>query len=198
MFLNPIVIIKVLGVIGVIAIVFAETGLFFGFFFPGDSLLFTAGIFASQGFLDIRVLLFGCIIAAILGDTVGYWTGKKYGRKLFEKEDSFFFKKKYLHDAEAFYEKHGKTTIIIARFVPIVRTFAPIVAGIGQMRYKIFLSYNIIGGLFWTTGMLLVGYFLGGMIPNPDKYILPIAFVIIIVSFLPIFLKMIRIRKNKD
>ena len=198
MWLDPIVIIKAVGIIGIILIVFAETGLFFGFFFPGDSLLFTAGIFASQGFLDIKVLLFGCIIAAILGDTVGYWTGRKYGRKLFEKEDSFFFKKKYLHDAEAFYEKHGKTTIIIARFVPIVRTFAPIVAGIGQMRYKIFLSYNIIGGLFWTTGMLLVGYFLGGMIPNPDKYILPIAFVIIIVSFLPIILKMIRIRKNKD
>jgi membrane-associated protein len=198
MLLNPILIIKALGIIGVIAIVFAETGLFFGFFFPGDSLLFTAGIFASQGFLDIRILLFGCIIAAILGDTVGYWTGKKYGRKLFDKEDSLFFKKKYLYDAETFYEKHGKTTIIIARFVPIVRTFAPIVAGIGNMRYKIFLSYNIIGGLFWTTGMLFVGYFLGGLIPNPDKYILPIALGIIIVSFLPIILKMIRLRKNKE
>lgn len=196
--LDPILIIKAAGVIGIILIVFAETGLFFGFFFPGDSLLFTAGIFASQGFFSITVLLVGCIIAAILGDSVGYWSGKKYGRQLFDRDAGFFFKKKRLYDAEIFYEKHGKSTIIIARFVPIIRTFAPIVAGIGQMSYRTFVSYNIFGGISWVTALLLLGYFLGGMIPNPDVYIIPIAFLIIILSFVPIIIKIIRFKLNKS
>lgn len=195
--LNPIVIIKAVGIIGIILIVFAETGLFFGFFFPGDSLLFTAGIFASQGVFSIEVLLIGCIVAAILGDSVGYWSGKKYGRKLFDRDESFFFKKKHLYDAELFYEKHGKSTIIIARFVPIIRTFAPIVAGIGNMNYYSFISYNIFGGIFWVSLLLLSGYFLGGMIPNPDTYIIPIAFLIIVLSFIPIIIKMILFKLNK-
>ena len=196
--LDPILIIKAVGIVGIVLIVFAETGLFFGFFFPGDSLLFTAGIFASQGFFSIEVLLICCVIAAILGDSVGYWSGKKYGRQLFDRDQGFFFKKKRLYDAELFYEKHGKSTIIIARFVPIIRTFAPIVAGIGQMRYRSFISYNIFGGVVWVSGLLLIGYFLGGMIPNPDKYIVPIAFLIIVVSFLPIILKMIRYKFKKQ
>lgn len=196
--LDPITIIKAVGIIGIILIVFAETGLFFGFFFPGDSLLFTAGIFASQGYLDIGVLLIGCIIAAILGDSVGYWSGKKYGRELFDRDKGFFFKKKRLYDAEIFYEKHGKSTIVIARFVPIIRTFAPIVAGIGKMHYKTFISYNIFGGVLWVLLLLLSGYFLGGLIPNPDKYIIPVAFAIIVVSFLPIIIKMIRFKFNKQ
>ena len=195
-FLDPITIIKAVGVIGIILIVFAETGLFFGFFFPGDSLLFTAGIFASQGFFSIEVLLIGCIIAAILGDTVGYWSGEKYGRKLFDRDVGFFFKKKRLYDAEIFYEKHGKSTIIIARFVPVIRTFAPIVAGIGRMKYSTFISYNIFGGVFWVSSMLLLGYFLGAMIPNPDIYVVPIAFAIIVISFIPIIVKMIRLKLN--
>jgi len=195
---DPITIIKTVGMIGIIAIIFAETGLFFGFFFPGDSLLFVAGIFASQGYLNIWVLLIGCILAAILGDTVGYWTGKKFGRRLFEKENGILFKRKYLEDTERFYEKHGKFTIIIARFVPIVRTFAPIVAGIGRMNYRLFLSYNIFGGIFWVALMLLTGYFFGGLIPNPDKYIIPIVFIIIFISFLPIIFKIIRLKIKKD
>ena len=195
--LDPITIIKAVGIVGVILIVFAETGLFFGFFFPGDSLLFTAGIFASQGYLSIGVLLVGCIIAAILGDSVGYWSGKKYGRGLFNRDESFFFKKKRLYEAEMFYEKHGKFTIIIARFVPIIRTFAPIVAGIGKMNYKTFISYNIFGGIVWVPLLLLSGYFLGSLIPNPDKYVIPIAFVIIVISFLPIVIKMISLKFKK-
>jgi len=195
--LDPIVIIKAVGVIGIILIVFAETGLFFGFFFPGDSLLFTAGIFASQGFFSIEILLIGCILSAIIGDSVGYWSGKKYGRQLFDRDAGFFFKKKRLYDAEVFYEKHGKFTIIIARFVPIIRTFAPIVAGIGKMNYSSFISYNIFGGVFWVSGMLLFGYFLGGIIPNPDVYIIPISFLIIILSFMPIIFKMIRFKLSK-
>lgn len=196
--LDPIVIVKAVGVIGIILIIFAETGLFFGFFFPGDSLLFTAGIFASQGFFSIEVLLIGCILAAIIGDTVGYWSGKKYGRQLFDRDHGFFFKKKRLYDAEVFYEKHGKSTIIIARFVPIIRTFAPIVAGIGKMEYKLFFSYNVIGGIFWVLLLLFSGYFLGGIIPDPDKYIIPIAFLIIVISFLPIVFKMIRFKLGKQ
>jgi membrane-associated protein len=194
--LDPILIIKIVGVIGIILIVFAETGLFFGFFFPGDSLLFTAGIFASQGFFSIEVLLICCIIAAILGDSVGYWSGKKYGRQLFDRDAGFFFKKKRLYDAELFYEKHGKSTIIIARFVPIIRTFAPIVAGIGNMKYRSFISYNVFGGIAWVSALLLSGYFLGGLIPNPDKYIIPIAFLIIVISFLPIVIRMISFKLN--
>ena len=195
--LNPILIIKAVGILGIFLMVFAETGLFFGFFFPGDSLLFTAGIFASQGFFSIEVLLIGCIIAAVLGDTVGYWSGKKYGRKLFDRDSGFFFKKKRLYDAEVFYEKHGKSTIIIARFVPMVRTFAPIVAGIGKMRYRSFLSYNIFGGIIWVSGLLLLGYFLGSIIPNPDVYILPVAALIIILSFIPFILKFLILRFSK-
>jgi membrane-associated protein len=197
MFLDPIILIKTVGIIGIILIVFAETGLFFGFFFPGDSLLFTAGIFASQGFFNIWVLLIFCIIAAILGDTVGYWSGSRYGRQLFDRDYGFFFKKKRLYDAEVFYEKHGKSTIIIARFIPIIRTFAPIVAGIGKMKYSSFISYNIFGGVFWVSLLLLSGYFLGEIVPNPDKYIIPIAFSIIVVSFLPIVIKMISIKLRK-
>ena len=195
--LDPIFIIKTLGVVGIILIVFAETGLFFGFFFPGDSLLFTAGIFASQGFFSITILLVGCIISAIIGDSVGYWSGKKYGRKLFDRDAGFFFKKKRLYDAEIFYEKHGKSTIIIARFVPIIRTFAPIVAGIGNMQYSHFISYNIFGGIVWVSLVLLSGYFLGGMIPNPDAYIIPIAFLITVISSLPVIIKMIRYKISK-
>ena len=190
--LDPVTIIKTVGVVGIILIVFAETGLFFGFFFPGDSLLFTAGIIASQGYLNIWVLLIGCIIFAILGDSVGYWSGKKYGRKLFDRDQGFFFQRKIILEAEQFYEKYGKMTIIIARFVPVVRTFAPIVAGIGKMHYKTFISYNIIGGIVWVSSMLLLGYFLGGLIPNPDKYIIPIALFIIFISFIPIILKIIK------
>lgn len=195
--LDPILIVKAVGVIGIILIVFAETGLFFGFFLPGDSLLFTAGIFASQGFFNIEVLLIGCIVAAILGDTVGYWSGKKYGRRLFDRDSGFFFKKKRLYDAEIFYEKHGKSTIVMARFIPMMRTFAPIVAGIGSMKYSSFVFYNIFGGIIWVSGLLLLGYFLGGIIPNPDVYIIPIAFLIVILSLLPIIIKMLILRFKK-
>ncbi len=193
---DPISLIKTVGLIGVISIVFAESGLFFGFFLPGDSLLFTAGIFASQGFLNLEILLLGCIVAAILGDSVGYWSGKKYGRKLFERDSGFFFKKQRLYDAENFYQKHGKLTIVIARFVPIIRTFAPIVAGIGNMKYKTFISYNIFGGVLWASGMILGGYFLGKIIPNPDRYILPIALLIILISVVPIFIKFLKASKK--
>jgi len=182
--LDPILIIKTVGIIGVIFIVFAETGLFFGFFFPGDSLLFTAGIFASQGFLDIWMLLIFCAIAAILGDSVGYWSGKKYGRGLFDRDSGFFFKKKRLYDAEIFYQKHGKSTIIIARFIPVIRTFAPIVAGIGYMKYFSFISYNIFGGILWVILFISGGYFFGNLPVVKNNFSLVIL-GIIFVSLLP-------------
>jgi len=177
--------IKSFGYLGVWAIVFAESGLLIGFFLPGDSLLFTAGFLSSQGFLNIYLLILGSFICAVLGDNVGYATGNRVGRRLFNRSDSWFFHKKHLNRAQAFYAKHGKKTIILARFMPIVRTFAPIVAGVGNMPYRTFFAYNIIGGAVWTVGVTLLGFFLGQIIPDVDKYLLPIILIIIIVSIAP-------------
>lgn len=188
-FLDPAFLIATLGIAGIFAIVFAESGLFFGFFLPGDSLLFTAGLLASQGHFNIFLLWIGCMLAAIIGDSIGYGFGAKVGPKIFSREDSFFFHKKHIVRTQAFYEKHGKKTIILARFVPIVRTFAPILAGVGRMEYKTFLSYNVWGGIGWTTVMIFLGYGLGSVIPGIDRYLLPIIFLIIMLSFAPIILE---------
>lgn len=182
---DPWLIVKTLGLLGVIAIIFLETGAFFGFFFPGDSLLFTAGFFASQGHLSFIVLLIGTFLAAVLGDNLGYAFGKRVGPRLFSREDSLFFNKKNVLKAEEFYKKYGKKTIIFARFIPIIRTFAPIVAGIGNMGYRTFFIFNVVGGFIWTWSMLWLGYCLGSIIPNSDKYIIPIILIIIFVSILP-------------
>lgn len=194
--LDLIELIKTAGYIGLFGIVFAESGLFIGFFLPGDSLLFTAGFLASQGFLNIWILMGVTFIGAVLGDSVGYWFGKKTGNKIFTKEDSLFFKKDNIQKAEEFFKKHGPATIILARFVPIVRTFAPILAGVGTMRYKTFLSFNIVGGALWTIGVSLLGYFLGNLIPNIDKYLLPIILLIIVISVLPNIIHLIKSRKR--
>ncbi len=180
--LDPKTLIMTLGTLGVIIIIFMETGLFFGFFFPGDSLLFTAGFLASQGYVSLAGLLIGTLLAAIIGDSVGYAFGKKVGPALFAREDSKIFNKQHIVRAQHFYEKHGKKTIILARFMPIIRTFAPIVAGIGGMKYRTFLTFNIIGGFLWTWLMLWLGYGLGSLIPNPDRYVIPVVIVIIILS----------------
>lgn len=184
--------IKSLGYFGVWAIVFAESGLLVGFFLPGDSLLFTAGFLASQNILDVRVLIFGCFACAVLGDNVGYATGHKFGRRLFQKEDSWLFHKKHLVTAQNFYTTHGRKAIVLARFMPIVRTFAPIVAGMGSMHYRTFMTYNLIGGFVWTFGITLMGYYLGQVIPDVDKYLLPIIFVIIVVSIVPSIIHLIQ------
>ena len=178
-------ILPAIGYIGIFAVVFAESGLLIGFFLPGDSLLFTAGFLASQGIFNLVILCLVCFVAAVGGDSAGYWFGHKVGRRLFHRKDSLFFHKENLQKAEMFYEKHGKKTIILARFVPFVRTFAPIVAGIGSMKYSTFLSYNIIGGFLWGIGITVAGYFLGKIIPNVDKYLLPIILLIIVFSVLP-------------
>src|SRR3989338_3797770 len=178
--------IKTFGYLGIFVIVFAESGLFFGFFLPGDSLLFTAGLLASQGHFDVWLLWAGCMVAAMLGDSVGYTFGRKVGPKLFYREDSFFFHKKHVERTRAFYEKYGKKTIILARFVPIVCTFAPILAGVGQMEYRTFVSYNVIGGVLWCTLLIFLGFGLGSFIPSIDRYLLPIVLAIIVISFLPL------------
>lgn len=187
--------IESVGYIGLFAIIFAESGLLIGFFLPGDSLLFTAGFLASQNILSLPILLVTCFVAAVLGDNVGYAFGHRVGKRLFQREDSLFFHKKNVLKAQQFYEKHGAKTIVIARFMPIVRTFAPIVAGIGTMHYRTFVVYNLVGGALWALGLNLAGYFLGSFIPDVDRYLLPIVAVIIIASIAP---SAIHILKDPD
>jgi len=192
-------ILPAIGYLGIFLVVFAESGLLIGFFFPGDSLLFTAGFLASQGIFDIKILALICFIGAVLGDSVGYEFGRKVGRKLFKRPNSFLFKRENLEKAENFYGKHGKKTIVLARFIPIIRTFAPIVAGIGDMHYKTFISYNVFGGFFWAVGVSSAGYFLGSTIPNADKFLLPIVLVIIFASIAPGFFHVLKdIRKDRE
>ena len=195
-YLNPAFLVATFGIVGVFAIVFAESGLFFGFFLPGDSLLFTAGLLASQGYFNVVLLWLGCMLSAILGDSVGYAFGKEVGPKIFFREDSLFFHKKHIDRTRAFYEKHGKKTIILARFVPIVRTFAPILAGVGQMKYRIFISYNVIGGVLWSTLLIFLGWGLGSVIPSIDRYLLPIVLAIIVISFFPLLPPLIKHKKK--
>jgi len=187
--------IKAVGYLGLFGIVFAESGLFIGFFLPGDSLLFTAGFLASQGFLDILILLPVCFVAAVFGDNFGYIFGKKIGPAFFNKEKSLLFHKEYLTKASEFYEKHGAKTIVLARFLPVVRTFAPILAGVGNMRYQTFLFYNFIGALLWAVGITLLGYYLGRAMPDAEKYILQIVLAIVAISSLP---SIYHIIKNRE
>lgn len=181
-------IIQTVGYIGLFAIVFAESGLFFGFFLPGDSLLLTAGLLASQGKLEIAVLLLILPTAAILGDGVGYWFGKRTGPRIFSRDESLLFRRKNLLAARAFYDRHGGKTIVLARFMPFIRTFAPIVAGAVDMPYRRFLTFNVAGGLLWGVGVTLAGYTLGQAIPEIDRYFLIVVGVVILVSALPALL----------
>jgi membrane-associated protein len=184
--------IAAVGYPGLFGIVFAESGLYFGFFLPGDSLLFTAGLLASAGLGDKRVFDIGLLIpllavAAIAGDSVGYWSGQKLGRKLFERDDSIWFQRKHLDRAHEFYEKHGGKAIILARFLPIVRTFVPIVAGMALMSYPKFLLFKVVGGIGWVVLMTVGGYFFGNLLPpeDVDKFLLPLLALIIFLSVAP-------------
>ena len=179
-------------------IVFAETGLLVGFCLPGDSLLVTAGLIAAVDHqLNIGVLIVLLSTAAIIGDSVGYALGFKFGPKIFNKEDSLFFHKDHLIRAQKFYDKYGNKTIVLARFVPIVRTFAPTVAGVGRMNYKRFLAYNIAGGILWVASMTLTGYCLAQAIPDIEKKIHWVILVVIFLSFLPIVHEWNQSRKQK-
>jgi membrane-associated protein len=180
------------GYAGIFITLFAESGFFLGFFLPGDSLLFTAGILASQGIFNVWYLFILGAIAAIAGDSFGYWMGTTFGPKLFNRDDSFLFKKEYVDRTEAFFVKHGVKTIVLARFVPIVRTFAPILAGMGSMRYRTFVTYNIIGGILWTGGFLGISYYLGIKVPGIGHYLEYIILAIIVASVVPIAIDFMR------
>jgi membrane-associated protein len=184
--------------VGLFLIIFAETGLLIGFFLPGDSLLFTAGVLASQGDMNIVVILVGCFIAAVVGDQVGYTIGKRLGPSLFRRPDSRFFKQKYVDRTKEFFEQHGPKTIVLARFVPVVRTFAPVLAGVGDMSRRTFTAFNVIGAVLWAIGVTLAGYLLGEVIGDDiDKYLLPIIGVIIILSILPPAIEMLKARRRR-
>ncbi len=185
---------KMAGYIGLTAIIFFETGLFLGFFLPGDSLLFAAGLLAHQGMFNITVLLILLVMAAIVGYTLAYWIGGKFGHWLLQREDRFWFKKRYLIEAHHFYEKHGGKALIIGRLLPIIRTFLPIAAGMAGMTYRRYMFFNVIGALIWCGGVTLIGYFLGALVPNAENYLLPLVVGIIIVSILPGIIQLIRVK----
>ncbi|MDP3958384.1 MAG: VTT domain-containing protein [bacterium] len=189
---NLIELIELIGYVGLFAIIFAESGLFFGFFLPGDSLLFAAGILAAQGFFNIWLLVVLLALAAILGDNAGYWFGQKAGPRLFVRDDSLFFRKRYVKKSGRFYEKHGVKAVILARFMPVARTFVPIFAGVAKMSYRTFLRYNIAGALLWAVGMTLLGFFLGASVPNIEEILTPLLALVIVLSFLPVVLEMRR------
>lgn len=196
--IDPQQLLRSFGTIGLFLIIFAESGLLIGFFLPGDSLLFTAGLFAAKGDLNIVVILIGCFVAAIAGDQVGYAFGRRVGPSIFSRPNSKLFKQEYVQRADEFFESHGAKTIVLARFVPVVRTFAPILAGVGSMKYRTFVTYNVIGGFLWAIGVTSLGYFLGEQIgeENIDKYLLPIIAVIIFISVLPAVIEVLRHRRK--
>jgi membrane-associated protein len=194
--LAPDKLIATFGTIGLFAIVFAESGLLFGFFLPGDSLLFTAGLLASQGKLNIAVILMGCFVAAVTGDQVGYAFGQRVGPALFRRPDSRFFRQEHVERAREYFDRYGAKTIVLARFVPLVRTFAPIVAGVGRMRYRTFVTYNVLGGLLWAVGVTLLGYTLGETVPHIDRYLLPAIAVIVAVSLVPLVRELGKARRR--
>ncbi len=177
-------------------VIFAETGFVVTPFLPGDSLIFIVGAFAALGHLNIIAVYIVLLVAAILGDTVNYWLGNKLGAKVFSKENSRIFNKKYLRKTEEFYEKYGGKTIIIARFVPIIRTFAPFVAGIGSMKYSVFILYNIVGGFLWVTSLVLAGYFFGNLPIIKDNFEYAI-YIIILLSLTPMIFEFVKHKMQK-
>lgn len=186
------------GILVVSAIIFAESGLLIGFFLPGDTLLFSAGLLASQGTMSLGWLIICTIIAAIVGDNVGYSIGRRAGPRIFKKEDGILFHKDHLMRAEKFYEKHGGKTITIARFVPVVRTFAPVVAGAGKMPRQKFMAYNIIGAIAWCGGLPLLGYWLGGRMPWLENYIDIVLISVVLFSLLAAFGHLLRDAKTRQ
>lgn len=189
--------IKTAGYFGLFAIIFAESGILLGFFLPGDSLLFTAGFLASQGYLHIDILLIIFFLAAFAGDSVGYLFGNKVGPKIFSREKSLWFNPAHIEKTRKFFKSYGKKAIVLARFIPIVRTFIPVMAGVGEMEYEVFVFYNAIGALLWAVGLTLAGYLFGNAIPNADKYILPIIGVIVLTSLIPVAWQFFKERGKK-
>ncbi len=201
--LDPESIVQTLGLIGIFAIVFAESGLLIGFFLPGDSLLFTAGMVAGGAFskqmpnvdFNIYVLCIGVFIAAVVGDQVGYVFGRKVGPSIFKRPDSRLFKHENVEKAQGFFDSHGPKAIVLARFIPVVRTFTPVIAGVSHMNYSLFLRYNLIGGFIWGVGVTLLGYFFGGFQIVQDNFEIAIL-AVVAISFLPILIEVVRHRRQ--
>jgi membrane-associated protein len=188
--------IRIVGQFGLPLIIFAETGLLVGFFLPGDSLLITAGLFAARGDLNLPLLIITLIPAAILGNATGYQIGKRTGKALYSRPDSLLFRREHLRMTHEYYERHGGKTIIIAQFAPILRTFAPVVAGVAEMGYRRFASYNVVGAILWITSMTLTGYLLGNIIPGIDKRIDVLVMVVVAISLLPALIGWLRSRRT--
>ena len=186
------------GYVLLFGIVFTETGLLIGFFLPGDSLLITAGVVAAAGGLNIWLIDVLLIVAAVTGDSVGYTIGARLGPRLFARPKSLLFNPRHIERTRAFYARHGSKTIVIARFVPIIRTFAPVVAGVGQMEYHRFLLYNVAGGVGWVTSMTWAGYLLGRVIPNISDYVHIVVVVVIVLSVIPIGVEILRERRRRS
>jgi membrane-associated protein len=180
-----VVLIKTAGYLGIFGIVFAETGLLVGLFLPGDSLLFTAGVLASQGFLSILPLCLVTGIAAMMGDNTGYWLGRRFGPSVFSKKGSVLLDPQHIQRAENYFARYGSKTLILARFIPIIRTLAPTLAGVGRMRYRTFLFFSMVSAALWGLGVPLLGFYLGNVIPGIDRYLIPIVALIILVSISP-------------
>ena len=196
--LDPKKLLDAVGTLGLLAVIFAESGLLIGFFLPGDSLLFTAGVLSAAGHLvPLPVLLVGCFAAAFLGDQVGYAFGNRVGPALFRRPDSRVFRQEYVEKAQSYFDKYGPKTIVLARFVPIVRTFAPIVAGVGKMHYRTFVAYNAVGGAMWAVGVTTLGYVLGEAV-DIDKYLLPAIALIILASLVPVALEIRKARRESS
>ena len=194
--LNPSGLVKDFGYLGIFITLFLESGIVFGFFLPGDSLLFTAGLLASQHYLNVVGVIFVSVLAAILGNNAGYYTGKRFGRRLFKKDSSFWFSPKRLDEASSFFDKEGPQSLVLARFIPAGRTFVPIAAGIAKMKYYRFLIFNALGGLLWGISLPVLGYTIGRTVPSIDKYLLPVIFAIILISALPVTIHHFRQRKK--
>ena len=190
-------IVQAIGYPGLFLMTFLESGVFFGFFLPGASMLFTAGVLASQDYFNIWLLITLLSIGAILGDNVGYWFGAKVGHTLFEKKDSRWFRQSHLHAAKKFYDTHGREAVILARFIPVIRTFAPIIAGIVGMNYRVFLAYNIFGGIAWAAGTLFAGYYLGEKVPFVSDHLTLIMLIIVFITTIPVFWELIKMRRHE-
>jgi|SRR5579885_1207821 len=186
------------GYLFVSGVIFAETGLFFGFFLPGDSVLFPAGLLASRGYFNIFTLCLLAFLAAVLGNVVGYFFGKHVGPRIFNRTDSIFFHRDHIRRAHAFYERYGRKTIILARFIPVIRTFAPIVAGVSAMNFTEFFIFSSIGALIWAVGLPVVGFYLGRVIPDIDKYLLPVIALVILLSLAPAIIEVLRHKERRD
>lgn len=196
--MSPESLIEAFGMLGLFLIVFAESGLLIGFFLPGDSLLFTAGLLAYKGAVNLPLVMAIAVVAAIAGDQVGYLIGRKAGTALFTRPDSRLFRQRNVERAHAYFVKGGPRTIVLARFLPVIRTFTPLVAGVGHMEYRRFVAFNIIGGTLWGAGMPVVGYTLGRTIPDLGAWLLPVVLVIGAVSFVPAAMEVVKLRRDGE